>query len=217
MIDKPSFQLGNLLFFFVLVQNITKVSVSGRPPAIITGILWQLNFIIEWLQSYALYTGAHDIICINFDFQPSSWGCFYHQHCSCCSFGVSFSHSMSSRLLCCLVWSSSRTSHCGTVRSKRAVEMKSEMMLSGKQRYRESVHLGALLSCARHQAVRNGGKRQEMNWDARTHSICKVMISLALISNLWMLFCCTRSCVRLRPELPSVDPQPRGQTGSETG
>lgn len=115
------------------------------------------------------------------------------------------------------VLSSSRTSHCGTMRSKRAVEMKSEMMLSGKQRYRESVHLGALLSSARHQAVRNGGKRQEMNWDARTHSICKVMISLALISNLWMLFCCTRSCVRLRPELPSVDPQPRGQTGSETG
>lgn len=90
-------------FFLFLVQNITKVSVSGRPPAIITGILWQLNFIIEWLQSYALYTGAHDIICINFDFPPSSWGCFYHQRCSCCSFGVRFSHSMSSRLLCCLV------------------------------------------------------------------------------------------------------------------
>lgn len=40
MIDKHSFQLGNLLFFvFVLVQHITKVSVSGCPPAIITGIL----------------------------------------------------------------------------------------------------------------------------------------------------------------------------------
>lgn len=39
MIDKQSFQLGNLLFCFVLVQNITKVSVGGCPPAIITGIL----------------------------------------------------------------------------------------------------------------------------------------------------------------------------------